>query len=291
MIDQHICIVGLGLMGGSLAQALAGQTRGLNGVDAHAATRQQALADGIFDLVTDDLAQGLRDADFAVLATPVHTILDIIEALPQSKPGGCLVLDFGSTKQAIGEALSALPDCFAALGGHPMCGKETAGYQAADGDLFRGQTFVLCHTARSNTVVEEHTLALLAQIGAQPLFMEAQSHDQIVAAVSHLPYVLSAVLARQVTAGADERLWQISASGFRDTSRLAGSDPRMMLDILMTNRLAVLDQLQEYKLNLEQIRHMLLEEDAGALAAWLAGAQQEHAAYRQAKDSSSRKPD
>lgn len=284
MIEQRVCIVGLGLMGGSLAQALAGQARWLAGVEAHAATRQRALADGIFDLVTDDLAEGLRTADFVILATPVHAILNILTDLPQVKPEGCLVLDLGSTKEAICTAMSELPQSFGALGGHPMCGKETAGYSAGTPALFAGQTFVLCRTERSTPAVEAAAAALVAQIGAQPLFLDAQRHDDLVAAVSHLPYVLSAVLMQRAAQKGDERLWQVSASGFRDSSRLAGSDPRMMRDILQTNKTAVLAALAAYQQDLAQFTALLQADDDLALAQWLSAAQRAHAQYRKEKE-------
>ena len=285
MIDLRLCIVGLGLMGGSLAQALHGEAREVVGVDAHAATRQQALADGVVDRATADLTSGISTADMVILATPVKAILRTLAQLPQVKPEGCLVLDLGSTKQAINVAMSALPDSFAALGGHPMCGKEQAGYSAADPDLYRGQTFILTRNERSTAVVEREVLALLAVIGAQPLFLSAEHHDQLVASVSHVPYLLSAALARQVAAQEDDDLWRVSASGYRDTSRLAGSDPQMMLDILLTNRTAVSVKLAAYQAQLGHLAGLLDEGDDAALAAWLAEAQQGHATYRQAKQS------
>ncbi len=275
-------------MGGSLAQALRGHTRATIGVDPHAATRQQALGDGVVDIATGDLAEGVQSADFVILATPVHSILDALAILPEIKPEGCLVLDFGSTKQVISAAMSALPDTFGALGGHPMCGKETAGYLAADERLFREQTFVLTPNERTNTAVEEQTLLLLKHLGARPLFLAAERHDQLVAAVSHLPYLLAAALMRQAAAEAeDERMWQISASGFRDTARLAGSDPRMMLDILLTNKVAVLAELVAYQDALADLLRLLESGDGQALAAWLAGAQQGYAGYQHYKKASS----
>jgi prephenate dehydrogenase len=285
MIEARICIVGLGLMGGSLAQALRGQTLATIGVDAHAATRQQALADGTVDFATDDMATGVSTADLVILATPVHSILDALALLPQIRPAGCMVLDFGSTKQAINAAMSALPETFSAIGGHPMCGKETAGYQSADARLFEGQTFVLTRNERTTTAVEAQVLNLLDQLGAQPLFLEAAQHDELVAAVSHLPYLLAAMLMRQAASRNDEKVWQISASGFRDTSRLAGSDPRMMLDILLTNKTAVLAELATYRNTLDQLVALLHEGDEQALVTWLAEAQQGHVAYRRHKDS------
>ena len=283
MIEKRICIVGLGLMGGSLAKALHGQVKHLTGVDRHAATRQMVLAGGIVDIVTADLASGVRAADLIILATPVHSILQQIEQLPDLCPEGSLVLDLGSTKEAVCKGMAALPTSFSAIGGHPMCGKETAGYHAADAGLFRGQIFVLSRNSRTTKQIEEIALSLIELIGAHPMFLSPEVHDQIVAVTSHLPYLISAALVQRAADMADDRVWPVSASGFRDSSRLAGSDPRMMLDILLTNRIAILSQLAQYQADLEQIGSLLAEGDESALAAWLAESQSRYIAYRKQK--------
>lgn len=283
MIDQRLCIVGLGLMGGSLALALKGKTRQMIGVDRHAATRQQALEDGAVDLATGSLAAGVAEADLVILATPVRTILQNLRELPALRPDGCFVLDMGSTKLAINEAMAELPDNFAALGGHPMCGKETAGYRVSDPALFQDRTFILTRNERTTPAVEELALRIIELLGAKPLFLSAQHHDQLAAAVSHLPYILSAALMHYVSDKKDEYLWPTSASGFHDVSRLAGSDPQMLLDILLTNKAAVLEQLLAYQEELEAVTHLLAEANEESLAAWLSVAQRQHISYRQAK--------
>ena len=289
--EKRICIVGLGLMGGSLARALHAHSAGLVGVDTHAATRQAALQSGLFERVTDDVATGTAVADAVILATPVGSILHLLSQLPQVKPDGCLLLDLGSTKSAICEAMAALPAAFAAMGGHPMCGKETAGFAAADPHLYQNQTFVLCRHARTTETAESFALDLIAAIGAMPLFLDPADHDRLVAAVSHLPYLASAALMRHAAAQEDDRLWPVSASGFRDTTRLAGSDPRMMLDILLTNKTAVLQQLEDYQSHLASLARLLEAGDEKELAAWLAETQNQQAAYRKAKEESgSREP-
>jgi prephenate dehydrogenase len=114
--------------------------------------------------------------------------------------------------------------------------------------------------------------------------MAAEQHDRLTAAVSHLPYMLSAALMRYVSGQKDEYLWQTSASGFRDVSRLASSDPQMLLDILLTNKMAVLEQLQGYRAELDKVLRLLAEADEETVAAWLSEAQRRHIAYRQEKE-------
>ena len=276
----RVGIVGLGLMGGSLALALRGRVAGLIGVERQGDTRQMALREGVVDVALEQLTPDAPPIDLLVLATPVRVILDTLERLPALRPEGCAVLDLGSTKRAVLAAMDGLPPAFAAIGGHPMCGKETSGLAAATADLFQGQTFILCPSRRTTPALETSALALVAAVGARPLPLDAADHDALVAAVSHLPAVLSAALMRLA---ADERQWAVSASGFRDVARLAGSDPRMMLDILLTNRDALLGALAGYEAELAALRQALAEGDEAALGDWLAGAQLRYAAYRRHK--------
>lgn len=276
---ERICVVGLGLIGGSLALALRPFSNYLIVVDTNPQTQDAARK--VFDAVTADFSQGVRQADLVVLATPVRTILEHLAALPAARPDGCLVLDVGSTKGAITQAMAALPGQFEAIGGHPMCGKETAGFTAATAELYGDETFILCRNERTTDRVENVALDLVLTIGARPLFLPAAVHDGLVAATSHLPYTVAAALMHSVAALDDDRLWPVSAAGFRDTARLAGSDPQMMLDILLTNRAAVLYQLDQYQAHLAELKNMLLNNDEAALSQWLTAAQRHHAAYRQ----------
>ncbi len=273
-------IVGLGLMGGSLALALRGRVASLLAVERRPDVRQTALRQGIVDAAVEELTDDTPPVDLLVPATPTRVILDTLVRLPALRPEGCAVLDLGSTKRAVVAAMDALPPAFAALGGHPMCGKETAGLASATADLFHGQTFVLCPSRRTSPALWATALALVDAVGARPLVLDAAEHDRLVAAVSHLPALVASTLMRVAT---DEQQWAVSASGFRDTSRLAGSDPRMMLDILLTNREAILDALAAYENELAAVREALARGDEAGLTEWLAGAQVGHAAYRRHK--------
>jgi prephenate dehydrogenase len=281
LLNYRTTIAGLGLMGGSLAMALRPHTRHLTAVDPDPATRQTALAQGLVDAATDSLAEGVKAADLLILATPVRAILAQLTELPGLKPEGCLLLDLGSTKQAICQAMSALPEPFQAIGGHPMCGREMSGLVAATADLYHDKTFILCPTARTTPAVEQIALELVAAIAARPLWLDAEEHDRMVAAVSHLPYLLSAALMQHAAALAriDERLWQVSASGFRDTARLSGSSPAVMLDILLTNRAAVRAVLSAYQGQLQVIEQLLEGGNEAALLEWLKQSQSDYQAY------------
>ncbi|MBE2222969.1 MAG: prephenate dehydrogenase [Anaerolineae bacterium] len=282
-------IVGLGLMGGSLALSLRLAQRvartpyptHITIVDTNPATLQ--AAERLADVVTSDFAVGVAEAELVILATPVRTVLHLLAELAVLRPEGCMVLDLGSTKRDICAAMAALPTGFGAIGGHPMCGKETAGFSSATPDLYRDKTFVLCRNGRTTEQIETLVLNLLAIVGAQPLFLPPDVHDEMVAAISHLPYVVAGSLMRTAAGMADDRLWTVSASGFRDTARVSGTDPRMMLDILMTNKTAVLQQLQRYQAEITAVTALIEAGDEEKLAAWLVETQKDYFAYREKK--------
>ncbi|MDX1615309.1 MAG: prephenate dehydrogenase [Candidatus Promineifilaceae bacterium] len=279
--ESEIAIVGLGLMGGSLAMRLQPRVRRLVAVDTDPQTLQLAHENGVGDVLTNDLQRGLRNADAVVLATPVGAILQILGELPDMRPDGCLVLDIGSTKRQIVAAMELLPEVFAAVGMHPLCGKETSGLKAASPELYEGQPLAICRTRRSTaaalTFVEEVALAL----GARPYEIDAALHDATVAATSHLPYIAATALMAvgQHSTASDSGGWELSASGFRDMTRLASSDPKMMLDIIQSPADEVAGSLRSYIESLEMIASWIRTAQTDELASWLRTSQDEHQRY------------
>jgi prephenate dehydrogenase len=245
LAEGRVAVVGLGLMGGSLAGALRGRCRAVVGVARRTETIEAALARGLLDQGTTDLASGVRQADVVVLATPVRVILRLLDEIGPLLPEGCLLMDLGSTKTQIVARMAALPAHVQLLGGHPMCGREVSGIAAADPTLYRGHTFVLTPLPRTSQAALALGRALVEAAGARPLILDPDRHDRLVAVASHLPYLLACALvgAAETAASTDPMVWNVAASGFRDTSRLAASDVTMMLDILLTNRGAVLEAL------------------------------------------------
>jgi len=269
--DIQVTVVGLGLMGGSLAAALRGQCPTVTGVARRAGTVDAALARSVVDRATVDLADGVSGADVVVLATPVRTILRQIAQIGPLLPGGCLLMDLGSTKTEIVNAMAHLPDHVQPLGGHPMCGKESSGLEAADPALYHNRTFVLCPLPRTSEAALALAGRLVNAIGARPLLLEPQRHDSLMATASHLPYLLACALVATAgtAAAADPTLCRLLASGFRDTSRLAGSDVTMMLDILLTNRHEVLKAVDNFRGQIDAIRRILETADGEAVHAAL----------------------
>jgi prephenate dehydrogenase len=237
MRHSTLCIVGLGLMGGSLGLALRGCCQTVLGVARRAETASQAVAMGAADRASTDAASLVPQADLVVLAAPVRTILTLLPSIAALMRPGALLTDLGSTKSAIVEAMSGLRPDIQVLGGHPLCGRELSGIAAAQADLFAGKPYVLTPLPRTSASALELGRDLALSAGSVPLVMDAERHDRLVAAISHLPYLVAAALASVAGRDAQEDalVWQLASSGFRDTSRLAASDAAMMTDILLTN--------------------------------------------------------
>jgi prephenate dehydrogenase len=252
-----VCIVGLGLMGGSLALALreaSGASTQLVAVARRPDVLEAALAAGAIDEGTCDLAEGVAGADTVVLATPVRTILRMLPMVGRYARSGALVLDLGSSKSQICAAMAEMPVGLQPVGGHPMCGKEVAGFAAADATLFRDRPFVLCPLPRTAPEAIERAIRLARDTGARPVILDPAVHDHAVAGISHLPYAAAVALVNCVAAADNPVAQSLASSGFRDTSRLAGSDVEMMLDILLTNRDAVVDWLERYATQLDHLQ-------------------------------------
>jgi prephenate dehydrogenase len=276
----RIAIIGLGLMGGSLALALNGRCRALVGVDPDDSTRALARAREV--TCFPELGAAL-DTDLLILATPVRSILSLLASLSDSHfvirhAKRTFVIDLGSTKGLITSAMQTLPPHFDPLGGHPMCGKEVSGFAHADPELFRDKTFVLTPLPRTSPAALTLALELVAALGAQPLLLAPEQHDQLAATSSHLPYLAATALMQAAQSLNDDLLWAMTASGFRDTSRLAASDLTMMIDILLTNRPAILNSLTRYRTQLDSLFALIESSDPATLRAALAPAQAKRSA-------------
>jgi prephenate dehydrogenase len=277
LANTRVAIVGLGLMGGSLAGALRGRCREVVGVARRAETVDAALAQGLVDRGTTDLANGVREADVVILATPVRVIIRQLAEIGSLLPEGCLLMDLGSTKAQIAAEMARLPDHVQPLGGHPMCGKEKSGLEAADPALYKGCTFILSPLKRTSEEALALGCALAEAIGAHPLVLDPECQDFLVATVSHLPYLLACALVAtaDATTSADPAAWEIVAGGFRDTSRVAGSDVTMMVDILLTNREKVLQAVNVYQAKLRDLARLVASGDEGELRTTLGAIREE----------------
>jgi prephenate dehydrogenase len=278
--EARVAIVGLGLMGASLAMDLRGHCAGIVGVSRSPETLEYAIEHHIVDRVTD--FDSALDYDLLVLAAPVRTIIKQLQqigslpsAVRSTRP--TVVVDLGSTKTEIVHAMQALPSRFNPIGGHPMCGKEMAGIRYAESSLYRDKIFVLTPLERTSPGAMALVREMIGVIGGMPLVLSPERQDALVATTSHLPYVIASALMRTALSKGDDQLWTAAASGFRDTSRLAASDLTMMIDILLTNRKAILDALKDYRVELDALTTLVESGDEEALRAALAPVQQQRA--------------
>ncbi len=257
--NAQVTVVGLGLMGASLAGALRNKCRRVVGVARRAESIEIALARGFIDSGTTDVAEGVCEAGVVVLATPVRVILGQLPEIAPLLPEGCLLMDLGSTKGRIAAEMERLPGHIQPLGGHPMCGKEKSGIEVADPALYRGCTFILSPLKRTSPEALALGRAVAEAVDANPLVLEPERQDFLVATLSHLPYLLACALVAtaDATTSQDPAAWEVVATGFRSTSRLAGSDVTMMIDILLTNREEVLKVLDAYQAHLGELLHWL----------------------------------
>jgi len=269
--EAQITVVGLGLMGGSLAGALDGKCKSVVGVARREETINAAMKRGLIDRGTTHLADGVADVDVVVLATPVRVILQQIRDIGPLLSEGCLLMDLGSTKADVVAEMAKLPGHVQPLGGHPMCGKETSGLEAADPAIYRGATFILTPLPRTSKSALTLGRDLARAVGSKPLVLDAQRQDFLVGTVSHLPYLMACALVAtaDATTSADPAAWKIVAGGFRDTTRVAGSDVAMMTDILLTNREEVLKALDVLQGQIVRLSHLVESGDEGRIRAAL----------------------
>jgi prephenate dehydrogenase len=264
-----VAIVGVGLIGGSLALALkeAGAVGRILGFDRDQHNLNQALQLGVIDHACSG-AEELAAADVIFLATPVLAMpAALAEIAPHLKPGAILT-DGGSVKGAVISALEPLlPTDLRYVPGHPISGTERSGATAAFASLYRGKRCILTPTERTDPQALALVTALWQVAGCEVILMDAEKHDRILAAISHLPHMVAYALVNAVGAydRYEENILLYSAGGFRDFTRIASSDPTMWRDIALTNRDALLEMIERFEADLAGLKEAIRLADAPAL--------------------------
>jgi len=211
-----------------------------------------------------------------VFATPVRTIEQQIRDLHPFFKEGAVVTDMGSVKGPIVEAMEKLPPGISAIGGHPMCGKEVSGLETSDESLFEGKTWAVVPIRNTDSRAMTLVTQLVKAAGAQMVLMSPEDHDESVACASHLPYLLASTLVSVAEAlGRDQpRVWELASSGFRDTSRVAGGDLTMMLDILSSNRTNIVRALGHAQRHMAALEKLIANQDEEGLRSALSQARE-----------------
>jgi len=267
--SANVVIIGLGLMGGSLALALKEHCQRLTAIDSHLPTLKLARQMDIVDDAVSDPTNNLADADLIILACPVPAIIEWIHRLPEYVQHPCIVLDIGSSKRTIVAAFDNLPPNFDPLGGHAICGSERLSLENSEKSLYKDAPYVLTPTSRTSDNACQAALDIIKILGGIPLWLDAKDHDQILASTSHLPYLLSSVLALVTS----EDAVKLIGPGFRSSIRLAGTPSSMMLGVLTSNRDQVINKIHNFQKQLSIIESTLEQNDTNQLKTILDNAQ------------------
>jgi len=255
---QKLAIIGVGLIGGSLALALkkAAYVEQVVGYSRQPAAREEALALGIIDVAVDSIAKAVKDADIVFLAVPMGAMHQVLVDMAPHLGSDAVVTDGGSAKQQVVEAArAALNENFSRfVPGHPIAGTEKSGPSAAFAELYQAHRVVLTPVAETQTAAVDVVRDMWLKTGADVFEMEVAQHDVVLAATSHLPHVLAFNLVDMLAKRDDcEEVLRYAAGGFRDFSRIASSDAVMWRDICLGNQAAILELLQQYRQGLDAI--------------------------------------
>jgi prephenate dehydrogenase len=274
---ERLAVFGVGLIGGSFAAALreAGAVGRVTGVGRGRANLERALALGVIDEVAAEAREAVREADLVLLAVPVRQTRAVLESIAPHLAPATVVTDAGSTKQdviaAARRALGARIDQF--VPAHPIAGAELTGVEAARADLYRGRTVVIAPLAQTRTEAARLVEAAWHACGARIVHMSPERHDQVFAAVSHLPHAAAFALVAMIAARADaDELFAQAGAGFRDFTRIAGSSPEMWRDICTGNQTALLAELDAYGRALTALRAQIAAGDAEGIERLFAAA-------------------
>ena len=270
---RQLAIVGVGLLGGSVAKAarLGGLAHRIVGIGRDAGRLRPALDDGTLDLAVTELDAGVREADFVLLAAPVLTIEGLLERVWRAAPDGALITDVGSTKRNIVRAAERLAATrsLSFVGSHPLAGSEQAGYRVARADLFRGATVVVTPTEATELGALKKTTEFWEALGARVSSLDPETHDRTVAAISHLPHLIACALV-DGAARVEPSALELAARGFRDTTRIAAGDPDMWTEIFLANRDALSATVEAFREALADLQRTIDAGQADALRAELA---------------------
>ncbi len=266
---RRLAIVGLGLIGTSVgltcrSRGLAGEIRGADEEMEHCA---HALAMGVVDLASSDVAATVEGADMVILAVPVGAMASVIERIAPHLTPGAVVTDVGSVKGPVAAAMERLLPSGAGVPGHPIAGRETSGPQTAVSELFVGARCVLTPGRSTDAVAVARVRALWNAMGSEVLEMSPERHDEIFAAVSHLPHVIAYALMGAILDLAEngDDLREFAAGGLKDFTRVAMSHPVMWRDICVANRQRILEMIERFQTALNQLTVMIHAEDAEGL--------------------------
>ena len=269
-VINQICIIGVGLIGGSLARALraAGFCQEIIGAGRSTENLQQAVSLGVVDRFETDLAKAVADADVVVLAVPVGAIKPVLKSIKGKMKSNAILTDVGSTKGSVvadvKSVLGNVPSSF--VPGHPIAGIEKSGVEASFAELFKDRRVILTPLTETDSKNTDVVRAMWESTGAEVSEMSVEHHDDVLAATSHLPHLLAFSLV-DTLAQMDEQteIFKFAAGGFRDFTRIASSDPVMWHDICLANHDAIMKILNRFTADLDELKNALNNSDSNKI--------------------------
>ena len=268
----RVTIIGLGLIGSSVARAIKAQmpTVRVTGYDADAEVRVRAVELGLCDDVTDQPGRAVIDADLVMLCVPVGVMGAIGEAIADDLPSDAIISDVGSCKQSVAEALAAALPGVIIIPAHPVAGTEKSGPDAGFATLFKGRWCILTPPDDAPEIAIERLKTFWENLGANIEIMDARHHDLVLAVTSHLPHLIAYTIvgtASDLEGVTQSEVIKYSAGGFRDFTRIAASDPVMWRDVFLSNKEAVLEMLQRFSEDLSALQRAIRYDKSDVLEA------------------------
>jgi prephenate dehydrogenase len=267
-----MAIAGVGLIGGSLARAVKerGAVKEVVGVGRNEERLKRACEAGILDSYTARIDDSLDTVDLMVIATPVCMIADLAKQMIPFFKEGTIITDVGSVKKEIVQQVeSFMPDTLHFVGGHPIAGTENSGFEHSFSSLFENRKCILTPVESTNQPALKQVRELWSRVGSIVVCLDCDEHDEILAAVSHLPHIVAYGMVNCLLTieGFEENIFSFSAGGFKDFTRIAGSDPAMWRDITLMNRDKLLSMIERFQSYLDELKEAIEQKDAEKLFA------------------------
>jgi len=267
---ERLCVIGVGLIGGSLARALreAKYVKQVTGASRNPEHLQKALELGVIDRYDTDLSSAVEGADMVFVSVPLGAMATVFTSIKDTLGADTVVTDAGSAKASVVEAVIAAtgvtPDWF--VPGHPIAGTEQSGVEASFPDLYKGRRVILTPTDKTSAAATLKVRAMWEAAGAVVNEMGIEHHDEVLAATSHLPHMLAFALVESLARMSEQReIFEYAAGGFRDFTRIASSDPVMWRDICIANRDALLAMLKTFRGDLDDLAAAIQDRDEGKI--------------------------
>lgn len=272
MTFEKVAVVGLGLIGGSLAAALreSGEVGEVFGVERDAESLRFALENGVADTGASEIGPGMSGSEIVVVATYVNTIAQVAREVSGFVSPGTVVCDVGSVKASVVREMEKGPRNIRFVGAHPIAGRETSGVTESEPGLFSGKRCVVTPTERTSPEALSMVRALFSLVGSEVVEMDPESHDEVFSLVSHLPHAVAYSLVSAVASrGGDRNLFDFSGGGLADFTRIAGSSPEMWAGIFIENREALLGAIRGFSGKLGEIEKAVASGNVENLTALL----------------------